>query len=48
LLEEIAKQQYEIKARADNQVKIQPNNSALYRINIKALSEKGTEFNTYN
>jgi hypothetical protein len=47
LLVEIAKQQYEIKALAGNQVKFEPKNSACYRIIVKAFSVKGTEFHTY-
>jgi hypothetical protein len=47
LLEQIAKQQYEIKALTDNQVKVQPKTSESYRIIIKALTEKRTEFHTY-
>jgi hypothetical protein len=47
LLEQIAKQQYEIKALADNQVKVQPKTSESYRTIIKALAEKRTEFHTY-
>jgi hypothetical protein len=35
LLEEIAKQQYEIKALAETQVKFQPKNSAHYGIIVK-------------
>jgi hypothetical protein len=40
LLEQIAKQQYEIKALADNQVKIQPKTSQSYRTSTEALAEK--------
>jgi hypothetical protein len=40
LLEQIAKQQYEIKALADNQVKVQPKTYESYRTIIKALAEK--------
>jgi hypothetical protein len=47
LLEQIAKQQYEIKALADNQVKVQPKTSESYRTIIKALAKKRTEFHTY-
>jgi hypothetical protein len=36
LLEQIAKQQYEIRALVDNQVKVQPKTSESYRIIIKA------------
>jgi hypothetical protein len=41
LLEQIAKQQYEIKALADNQVKVQPKTEA------KTKAEKHIEFYTY-
>jgi hypothetical protein len=49
LLEQIAKQQYKIKALADNQVKIQPKTSEFYRViyKSKALAEKRTEFHTW-
>jgi hypothetical protein len=47
LLEQVAEQQYEIKALADNQVKVQPKTSESYRKIIKALAEKRTEFHTY-
>jgi hypothetical protein len=47
LLEQIAKQQYEIKALADNQVKVQPKTYESYRTVIKALAKKHTEFHTY-
>jgi hypothetical protein len=47
LLEKIAKQQYEIKAVTNNQVKVQPKTAESYRIIIKALAEKRTEFHTY-
>jgi hypothetical protein len=40
LLEQIAKEEYEIKALADNQVKVQTKTSESYRIIIKALAEK--------
>jgi DNA-binding protein H-NS len=40
LLEQIEKQQYEIKALADNQVKVQPKTSESYRVIIKALAKK--------
>jgi hypothetical protein len=48
LLERIAKQQYDIKAVTDNQVKVQPKIFESYRIIIKALAEKHTEFHTTN
>jgi hypothetical protein len=47
LLEQIAKQQYEIQALADNQVKVRPKTSESNRTIIKALAEKHTEFHTY-
>jgi hypothetical protein len=47
LLEQIAKQQYDIKALPDNQVKVQPKTSESYRTIIKALTEKRKEFHTY-
>jgi phosphoenolpyruvate carboxylase len=46
-LEQIAKQQYEVKALADYQVKIQPKTSEPYRIIIKVIAEKRTQFHTY-
>jgi hypothetical protein len=48
LLEQIAIQQNEIKALADNQVKVQPKTSNFHTTIIKALSEKRAEFHTYN
>jgi hypothetical protein len=47
LSEQIVKQQYEIIALADNQVKFQPKTSESYRTIIKALAENHTEFHTY-
>jgi hypothetical protein len=47
LLEQIAKHQYEVKALAHSQVKVQPKTSESYRTIIKALAEKRTEFHTY-
>jgi hypothetical protein len=47
LLEQTAKQHYEIKALADNLVKVQPKTSESYRTNMKALSGKRMEFHTY-
>jgi hypothetical protein len=44
LLEQIATQQYEVKALAHNQVKVQPKTSESYRIIIKALAEKCMQF----
>jgi hypothetical protein len=45
LLEQIAKQQYEVPAH--NQDKVKPKTSESYRTVIKALAKKGTEFHTY-
>jgi hypothetical protein len=42
-----SKQQYEIKALAENQVKAQPKTSDSYRTITKALADKRTEFHTY-
>jgi hypothetical protein len=47
LVEQIAKQQYEIKALTDNQVKVQPKTSECYGTIIKALAERHTELHTY-
>jgi hypothetical protein len=47
LLEQIVIQQYEVKALAHNQVKVQPKTSESYRTIIKALAEKRTQFHTY-
>jgi hypothetical protein len=47
LLEQIVFQQYEVKAVAQNQVKVQPKTSDSYRIITKALAEKRTQFHTY-
>jgi hypothetical protein len=47
LLEQIAKLQYEIKALAANQIKIQPKTSKSYRQITKALAEKHMAFHTY-
>jgi hypothetical protein len=47
LLEQIAIQQYEVKALAHNQVKVQPKTSESYRIIIKAFTEKRMHFHTY-
>jgi hypothetical protein len=47
LLVQISKQQYEIKALADNQIKAQPKTSESYRTITKALVEKHAEFYTY-
>jgi hypothetical protein len=43
LLEQIAIQQYEVKALAHNQVKVQPKISESYRIIIKASAKKHTQ-----
>jgi hypothetical protein len=48
LLEQTAKQQYEVKALAHNQVKVQPKTSESYTIIIKALTEKRTHFTRTN
>jgi hypothetical protein len=47
LLEQIAIQQYEAKALAHNQVKVQPKTSESYRIITKALAEKCMQFHIY-
>lgn len=47
LLEEIAKQEYELKVLRNDEVKIQPQTSEKYRIIVKALTDKNTEFHTY-
>jgi hypothetical protein len=47
LLEQIEKLQYEIKALAGNQVKIQPNTSDSNRIITKALAEKRKAFHIF-
>jgi hypothetical protein len=47
LLEEIAIQQYEVKALSYNQVKVQPKTSESYRIIIKILTEERTHSHTY-
>jgi hypothetical protein len=47
LLEQLVFQQYEIKALAQNQVKVQPKTSDSYRIITKALAERNTQFHTY-
>jgi hypothetical protein len=47
LLEQITKQQYEIKALVDNQVKVQPKTSECYGTIIKTLAKKCTEFCAY-
>jgi hypothetical protein len=47
LLEQIEKQQYEIKAFANNPIKVQPKTFECYRTILKALAEKRTEFHTY-
>jgi hypothetical protein len=47
LLEQITKQQQEIKALTDNQVKVEPKSSDSYRSTTKALAKKSTEFHTY-
>jgi hypothetical protein len=47
LLEQLASHQYELKALAHHQVKVQPKSSDSYRIITKALIEKHTKFHTY-
>jgi hypothetical protein len=47
LLEQIAIQQYEVKALTHSQVKVQPKTSESYRTIIKALAKKCTEYHTY-
>jgi hypothetical protein len=46
LLEQIAKQQYEIKALTDSQIKVQPKSSDTCGTITKVLTEKSTEFHT--
>jgi hypothetical protein len=41
------KQQYEVKALPDNQVRIQPKTPDSYKAIIKALTEKNMTFHTY-
>jgi hypothetical protein len=47
LLDQIVKQQYEIKALPDNQVRIQPKTPDSYGTIINALTENNTIFHTY-
>jgi hypothetical protein len=47
LLERIAKQQYDVKALAHNQVKVQPKTSESYRTSIKALADIRMQFHMY-
>jgi hypothetical protein len=47
LLEQTTKQQYEIKALADNQVKFQPKTFECYGTIVNALAERCTKFHTY-
>jgi hypothetical protein len=47
LLEQIAKEQYEIKALTDNQIKVQPKTSECSGTVVRALTERRTEFHTY-
>ena len=47
LLIEIAADAFELKVLRENQVKIQPKSPDVYRTIIKALTEKHTEFHTY-
>jgi hypothetical protein len=46
-LEQIAKQQYELKALSNNQIKIQPKPSESYQTITQGLTEKRTEFHTH-
>lgn len=47
VLDEIAKEQYELKLLKNNQVKIQPLTSAKYHSIMEALKQKGTQGYTY-
>jgi hypothetical protein len=47
LLEQIAEEQYETKALADNQLKVQSKTAGCYSTIVKALAERRTEFHTY-
>jgi hypothetical protein len=47
LLEQVAEQHYEIRALADNRVKVQPKTSDSHTTVIKTLAEKHTELHTY-
>jgi hypothetical protein len=47
LFDQIIPQLYEIKALAQNQVKIQPKTSGSYRLIIKALLDRNTQFHIY-
>jgi hypothetical protein len=47
LLDQIVPKLYEIKALAQNQVKVQPKSSNSYRIITKALNDRNTPFHTY-
>jgi hypothetical protein len=47
LLDQIVPKLYEIKALAQNQVKVQPKSSDSYRIITKALIDRNTPFHTY-
>jgi hypothetical protein len=47
LWEQIAKEQYEIKALANNQVKVQPKTAECYSTIVKTLAERRTELDTY-
>jgi hypothetical protein len=48
LLEQVAAHQYETRALADSQVKVQPASTDSYRAITKGLAERQTEFRTYN
>jgi hypothetical protein len=47
LLDQIIPQLYEIKALAQNQVKVQPKNPESYRIITKVLLDRNTQFHTF-
>jgi hypothetical protein len=47
LLEQIAKEQYEIAALTDNHIKVQHKTSECYGTIVKALAVRRTEFHTY-
>jgi hypothetical protein len=47
LLEQIAKQYYELKALSNNQIKIQPKTYESYPTITQSLTEKRTKFHTY-
>ena len=47
LLNTIAKDKYLVKTLHNDQVRVQPTESSVYTIIIKALIDKNTEFHTY-